>query len=424
MVRLDTTNLANYLEAADFDGIAGRVHAAHEAVLNRTGAGSEKLGWRELVLRPDDALLGDIAATAAEIRAKADVFLCIGIGGSYLGARAVISALTPYFRRDDSGAEVLFAGHHLSGPYLEELLRHLDGKSVYVNVISKSGTTLEPAITFRVVRDWMNRQFDDADDRIVVTTDATKGTLNKLRAAHGYRHYVIPDDIGGRFSVLTPVGLLPIAVAGVDIQSLFYGAGNAARRLTDPDDNDALTYAAARYLLHESGYMTEVLAVFEPRLLGIASWWQQLFGESEGKKHKGLFPAMVQYTTDLHSLGQYLQDGRRSLIETFLLVDEEEPGAVIPRIDDGTHDGLDYLAGQSLSAVNARACEGTIIAHTEGGVPTMTVRLETRDAGEIGDLIYFFEHAVAVGGYLLGVNPFVQPGVEAYKKEMYRLLGR
>ncbi len=426
MIRLDTTNLATFLEPADFDGVAARVRAAHDAVLERTGAGSEKLGWRELVLHPDDALLGDIAQTAASIREHADVFLCIGIGGSYLGSRAVIQALTPYFRHAESGTEVIFAGHHLSGTYLDELLGYLEGKSVFVNVISKSGTTLEPAITFRVVREWMNRQFDDAAARIVVTTDATKGTLNALRAAHGYRHFVIPDDIGGRFSVLTPVGLLPIAVAGVDITSLFYGATDAARRLTDTDDNDALTYAAARYLLHERGYMTEVLAVFEPRLMGIASWWQQLFGESEGKKHKGLFPAMVQYTTDLHSLGQYLQDGRRSLIETFLLVDKEEPGAVIPRLDDGPADGdgLDYLAGQSLSAVNARACEGTIIAHTEGGVPTMTVRLATRDAGEIGELIYFFEHAVAVGGYLLGVNPFVQPGVEAYKKEMYRLLGR
>ncbi len=422
MLQLNTENTRPFVSSDRLESIRGLVETAHDAVLKKTGPGSEFLGWRDLVLDPNDALIEDIIATATRIRADADVLVCVGIGGSYLGARAVIEALTPFFPTEE-GPEILFAGHHLSGAYLKQLLGYLDGKSVYINVISKSGTTLEPAIAFRVLRYWMSERFDDAADRIIVTTDATKGKLNELRDAHGYRKYVIPDDVGGRFSVLTPVGLLPISAAGVDVQELFYGAAEAAKRLTSVVDNPALAYAAIRYLLHEDGFTTEVLAVFEPRLSAVASWWQQLFGESEGKDGQGLFPASVQYTTDLHSLGQYMQDGRRNVFETFLVERKPEAGLNIPAVA-GPEDGLEYLTGKPVSHVNQKAFEGTARAHAEGGVPNLTISIERATASELGSLIYFFEHAVAVGGYLLDVNPFDQPGVEAYKSAMYQLLGK
>ncbi|MBT8401211.1 MAG: glucose-6-phosphate isomerase [Rhodothermia bacterium] len=422
MLELNTENTRPFISSDRLGSIKSRVESAHGAVLGKTGAGSEFLGWRDLVLNPNDALLEDIIATATRIREDADVLVCVGIGGSYLGARAVIEALTPFFPTDH-GPEILFAGHHLSGAYLKQLLEYLDGKSVYLNVISKSGTTLEPAIAFRVLRHWMAERFDDAGDRIIVTTDATRGKLNELRGAHGYRKYVIPDDVGGRFSVLTPVGLLPISAAGIDVRELFYGAAEAAKQLSSRVDNPALEYAAIRYLLHEDGFTTEVLAVFEPRLSAIASWWQQLFGESEGKEGNGLFPAAVQYTTDLHSLGQYMQDGRRNVIETFLIEKNPESGLNIPAVD-GPEDGLEYLVGKPVSHVNRKAFEGTAQAHADGGVPNLTISIERASAAELGSLIYFFEHAVAVGGYLLDVNPFDQPGVEAYKSAMYQLLGK
>lgn len=422
MIHLDRSGVESFLEEAVFQAALERARGAHDTLVDGTGAGGDMLGWRHILAEPNDALLGDIDEAAAEIRSRADTFLCIGIGGSYLGARAVIEALTPYFPREE-GPEVLFAGHHMSGAYLRDLLAHLDGRSVYVNVISKSGTTLEPAIAFRVIREWLRHRFDDAERRIIVTTDPEKGALNRLAASSGFRRYVIPPDIGGRFSALTPAGMLPMAVAGVDIRSLFYGAVDARRALASPDDNVAVEYAATRYLLHEAGYATEILAVFEPRLAGMGAWWQQLYGESEGKLHRGLFPATLCYSTDLHSLGQYVQDGRRNLIETFLLLDDDGGELVIPHTPDAG-DGLDYLSGRTLSDVNALAAEGTIRAHRAGGVPVQTIRIPSLSATAVGELIYFFEHAVGVSGYLLGVNPFDQPGVEAYKKEMFSLLGR
>ncbi|MES3630600.1 MAG: glucose-6-phosphate isomerase, partial [Longimonas sp.] len=318
---------------------------------------------------------------------------------------------------------VHFAGHQTSGAYLKQLLAHLDGKSVFVNVISKSGTTLETALAFRVVRQWMEDRFDDADDRIIITTSPEGGALNALRESHAYTRYVIPPDVGGRFSVLTPVGLLPIAAAGIDIRSLLYGAVDMHRHLDDPSDNPALQYAALRYALLQNGYDVEVLATFEPCLASIGAWWQQLFGESEGKDGTGLFPATVEYTTDLHSLGQYMQDGQRIVTETFLMAEDTGADIQIPD-SEANLDGLNYVANQPMSAVTQGAYEGTAQAHTDGGVPNCTLWLDDISPGSIGGLLYFFEHAVAVSGYALGVNPFNQPGVEDYKREMYQRLGR
>jgi glucose-6-phosphate isomerase len=446
MIRLDDTRLPSFLPDRAFDDLLPDLKAAHHQVLDGDGAGGEMLGWRDLLLDPDDALIEDIEATAERLRRDADVLLCLGIGGSYLGARAAIDALTPYFSSSDaspaqpneddrpSGAskqpgrppEVLFAGHQTSGRYLRQLLDRLEGASVYVNVISKSGTTLETALAFRFVRQWLDDHFDDPDDRVIITTDPETGALNALHDERNYKKYVIPRDVGGRFSVMTPVGLLPIAAAGIDIRSFFYGAVSMCEALTDREDvgsMDALRYAALRTLLLREGYDIEVLAVFEPALRGIGSWWQQLFGESEGKEGKGLFPTVAQYTTDLHSLGQYMQDGQRSMIETFLMVDDDGGDLRIPDSEDNLDD-LNYVAGQTMSDVTRGAYEGTIEAHTNGGVPTTSLWMDSLDPEPLGELLYFFEHAVAVSGYLLGVNPFNQPGVEDYKREMYARLGR
>ena len=423
MISFDYSQSLEFLPDGALDAMKLRAKDAHVALIEGTGQGSEFLGWRDLLLHPDDALIGDIEELAARIREEADVFLSIGIGGSYLGARAVIDALTPYFRTEESGPEIIFAGADMSGAYLKDLLAHLEGKSVFVNVISKSGTTLEPAIAFRVVREWMERTFDDADDRIVITTDPDKGALNALLDTHSYRKYVIPPDVGGRFSVMTPVGLLPIAVAGIDIRGFFYGAVDACRQYSDVEDNPAIAYAALRGLFLELGFSTEVLATFEPALGSIGGWWQQLYGESEGKSHNGILPVSLRYSTDLHSLGQYVQDGKRNIIETFLLV-KDDGGDISVDHDESNLDGLNYLVGKSLTHINRKAYEGTARAHIQGGVPVMTLEIPDLSADSLGRLLYFFEHGVSVSGYLLGINPFDQPGVEAYKKEMFRLLGK
>ena len=419
MLRLDTDNATRFIEASAWSDLLQLAQKAHRTLVEGTGAGNNALGWRRILQAPNDALLEDIEQTAVELREKADVLLCIGIGGSYLGARAVIEALS------DTPLSVRFAGQHISGHYLQRLLDELDGRSVYVNVISKSGTTLEPALAFRIVRHWMQERFDDVGDRIIVTTDPTEGALNDLQDEIGCRKYEIPRDVGGRFSVLTPVGLLPIAAAGIDVRALLYGAVEAyeqlGKRADAAEDNPALRYAALRYGLLQEEYAVDVLATFEPRLAAFGAWWQQLFGESEGKDHQGLYPATVNYTTDLHSLGQYMQDGRRIVAETFLMTDAPDSSVSIPPSDKNV-DGLDYLTGRSLEEINRGAYEGTAQAHTEGGVPNQTIWLDRIDAPTIGECIYFFEHAVAVGGYMLGINPFDQPGVEAYKSEMYRRL--
>ncbi|PSQ96681.1 MAG: glucose-6-phosphate isomerase [Bacteroidetes bacterium SW_9_63_38] len=427
MVQLNDTNARSFLDDGALDTLQPEVDAAHRAVLDKSGAGSEMLGWRDLLLDPDHDLLDDIEATAEHLKDEADVLLCLGIGGSYLGARAVINALTPYLGASASAdaPEVRFAGYQTSGAYLNELLEDLEGESVYVNVISKSGTTLETALSFRVVRNWLEDQYENPAGRILITTDKDQGALNALNDAHGFhKKYVIPDDVGGRFSVLTPVGLLPIAAAGIDIRAFFNGAAAACEELDDADVNhDALRYAALRYLLLQNGYDVETLAVFEPKLRNVGRWWQQLFGESEGKEDKGLFPTVAQYTTDLHSIGQYMQQGQRTIIETFLLP-EEDPGDLrIPETDHNVDD-LNYVAGKSMADVTQAAYDGTAQAHADGGVPNVTITFDEIAPGPLGELLHFFEHAVAVGGYLLDVNPFNQPGVEDYKREMYDRLGR
>ena len=439
MIQFDFTGTDSFLEKSQWEGLRRRAHAAHAAVLGGTGAGNEWLGWRRILRDPNDALLENIAELGSEIASRADVLLCIGIGGSYLGSEAVIRALSPYFpslikkepfsdeNQDEPSApsrsvEVLFSGHNISATYLTQLLEYLEGKSVYVNVISKSGTTLEPAVAFRIVRAWMEERFEDCGRRIIATTDESKGALRSLATEKGYRTYTIPDDVGGRFSVMTPVGLLPIAAAGFDIRSFFYGSVAMMADL-HPADNAAVDYAMRRYALHESGYTTEIMSVFEPKLAGVGAWWQQLFGESEGKDGKGVFPTVCTFSTDLHSVGQFIQAGKRTVFETFLVTRKDRISIDVPT-DPSNLDGLNYVANAPLKHINEAAYKGTAVAHTKGGVPTQHISLANLDEENLGRLIYFFEHAVSVGGYLLGVNPFDQPGVEAYKQEMFSLLGR
>ena len=427
MLRLDYEHILPFVDPADLDRRLSHAREAHRLLIEKSGPGGDATGWRDLLIQPDEALLQDIAETARRIREEADVLVCIGIGGSYLGAEAVIQALSPSLGRNEGSPDILFAGHHMGGAYLQELLEYLHGKSVFVNVISKSGRTLEPAIAFRCIRQYLEKHFDDADQRIIVTTDPEKGALNTLRATHGYKKYVIPGDVGGRFSVLTPVGLLPIAVAGIDILALFEGAAVALARLASPKNNSALLYAAIRSVLLEQGLCIDLLSVFEPALSGFGRWWQQLFGESEGKSGTGLFPFVAQYSTDLHSIGQYVQEGQRSLMETFLMVEQTNNALAVPAEPGGGPkdlDGLDYLAGRSMETINRAAWEGTAQAHTDGGVPNLTLWMREISPTCLGEAISFFEHAVAVSGYLLGVNPFDQPGVEAYKKEMFTRLGK
>ncbi len=421
MLHTDFSGVDVHLPADVLGSALERAANAHNLLVSGSGPGSEWLGWRSMLDSPNDALLERLDRLAMEIREEADVLVCVGIGGSYLGADAVITALAPAFR--SHGVEVIFAGHHLSGAYLASLVRHLEGKSVYVNVISKSGTTLEPALTFRVLRAFVERSFSNPEERIVATTSRDSGALQHLAADQGYRQFAIPDDVGGRFSVLTPVGLLPIAVAGGDIRSLYYGAvsmhSNSGRVPAETADGlpTAAAYAARRIALYELGYKTEILATMVPELARLGAWWQQLFGESEGKEGKGLFPAVCTFTTDLHSLGQFIQDGDKSVLETFLTVEATSDALTIPESDDNL-DGLNYLAGRTFSDVNRAAFEGTREAHISGGTPVIHLTLARQTEEHLGALIYFFEHAVATGAYMLGVNPFDQPGVEAYKKGM------
>lgn len=388
-----------------------RLATAHATLTSASGAGSDFLGWLDPATMADDALISEIENIAEDLRARTDVLVSVGIGGSYLGARAVIEAL-------GGDRTVEFAGQNLSATYHTQLLKRLEGKKIAVNAISKSGTTTEPAVAFRILRGLAE------PGCIVATTDTKKGALRKVATGAGWRTLPIEDSIGGRYSVLSPVGLLPIAYAGIDIRELQRGAIACARACAEPDPkkNPVLFYAAARNLLYGQGFLIEALASFEPRLHYVLEWWKQLFGESEGKNNMALYPSSVEFTTDLHSMGQYFQEGRRALIETFLIVEDGEPSLRLPEGDNA--DELSYLVGEELTAINHAAYQATALAHREGGVPSQTIRIPKLDPYHLGALIYFFERACGVSGYLLGVNPFDQPGVEAYKKNMFGLLAK
>ncbi|MDG5766407.1 glucose-6-phosphate isomerase [Balneolales bacterium ANBcel1] len=428
MFTIDISRARSFITDKEWGEASGTVEASSAMLDSRDGPGSEWLGWQDILKNPNDALLENMEAIGTDIYKKADVFIVCGIGGSYLGAKAVIDALTPPFR--DEGPEIVYAGHHISGAYLKNLIRHLekpkiDGsrKEVYLNVISKSGTTMETAIAFRELRNWMHGRYgDEAVSRIFCTTSREGGALNKIIKAYGYRKFILPDDVGGRFSVLTPVGLLPIAAAGIAVKDLFYGAVEAYRTLNG-DRKNLLDYVTARYALNNKGYALELVASFEPALSSMGSWLQQLYGESEGKNGKGLFPAVAQYSTDLHSLGQMVQEGKRNIMETFLTVAKTEKSMVVSN-EPRNYDGLNYLAGKSMEEINDKAFQGTVQAHLDGGVPIFVGELEKLDASSLGQVIYYFEMATAVFVYSLGENPFDQPGVEAYKKAMYQLLGK
>lgn len=384
-------------------------------------------GWLHYPQQDHDELLSRIEQVAAEIRQEADVLIVVGVGGSFLGARAILDALTPYFGRQMQGIEVIYVGQNMSGAYINQLLKYIVDKRVYVNVISKSGGTMEPALAFRAMRQYMEGKYgeQEAARRIIVTTDAEKGILKGIADKAVYRQFVIPNDIGGRFSVLTPVGLLPVAAADIDIRALMAGAKQAAEELDEPslEHNDAYKYAVMRHMLYKEGYKIELLASFEPSLNKFHEWWKQLFGESEGKDKKGLYPSTVNFSTDLHSIGQFIQDGSPILFETLLHFQSIEPDFTV-NTDLRDEDGLNYLAGRTFNEINALSKQGTALAHAEGGVPVIQLELPKLDAFHLGYLIYFFMKACAISAYLLDVNPFDQPGVEAYKKKMLELLDK
>ena len=402
------------------------VAAAEKLLAEGNGPGADFTGWLNLPKETDFGIISSINESAAAIRDKADVLICVGIGGSYLGARATIELLSPSF---DSLRKplVVFAGHSINSDYIADLLDLVKDRSVAVNVISKSGTTTEPGISFRVIRDWMEKRYgrQEAATRIIATTDPEKGALRKLAAEEGYTTFSIPADVGGRFSVLTPVGLFPIAVAGISIEDCIAGAVDAMSFCsgTSVDDNMAGRYAAIRNILFRKGYTTEVLASFQPHLHFISEWWKQLAGESEGKNNTGIFPASVDYTTDLHSLGQWMQEGIRNVFETFIMLESTSRTQTVPEFEDDS-DGLNYLAGKSFEEINRNAFRGTLLAHIDGNVPSSILTIADRSARSLGQLFYFFEKAIALSGYMLRVNPFDQPGVEAYKKNMFALLGK
>lgn len=426
MISLDISRSQSRIEA-DFESFKKLAASSFESVQKKNGAGNEWLGWREILRQPNDALIADIEALAQTVRANADVFIVCGIGGSYLGAKAMIDALRNSF---DNQPEILYTGNAIGGKQLSELITYLNqrqlngGVSVYLNVISKSGTTLETALAFRVIRDWMESTYgkSQCSNRIICTTSGEGGALNKLIDANGYKKYVLPNDVGGRYSVLSPVGLVPIAVAGIDIRSFFYGAVDAFSHYEN-DPETVLNYVAARFGLYKSGLSVDGFTVFEPHMKAIGEWFQQLFGESEGKDKKGLFPTVLSYSTDLHSVGQFVQDGSPVLFETFLVETEGNKYVFVPNDEQNT-DGLNYLVGKSVFEINRSAFLGTRQAHTDGGVSSLTLEVARFDAETIGHLVYFFELSCAIYCYSLGVNPFDQPGVEDYKKAMYSLLGK
>ncbi|USG64871.1 glucose-6-phosphate isomerase [Brevibacillus ruminantium] len=431
-LRFDYSHTCAFLDQHDWDRVAPEVLDAHIRLHQGTGPGSDSRGWLDLPVQDKKSERKQIKEAAEKIRSTSDVLVVIGIGGSYLGAKAALDMLGHHFTNllsadKRGGPEIYFVGNNVSSVYIAQLLELLAGKDVSLNVISKSGATLEPAIAFRVFRDWMEKKYgsEGARSRIYVTTDRKQGVLRRLAEREGYESFAIPDDVGGRYSIFTPVGLLPIAVGGSNIDEILSGAADGKVRFETPKlvDNPCYQYAAARHLLHQKGKLIEVLVSYEPRFRFFAEWWKQLFAESEGKRGKGIFPVAAEYSTDLHSIGQYLQDGKRHLFETVLTVRKSEVDVTIS-VDPHNLDGLQYLDGKGMDEIRARVVEGALLAHTDGGVPNLVVEIPRLTAYHFGELVYFFEKACAISGYLLGVNPFDQPGVDAYKMNMFALLGR
>lgn len=428
---LDYSKALGFFNEAELSMMKEQVAVAEKFLNEKTGAGNDYLGWIELPTNYDKEEFQRIKAAAEKIKGDSDVLLVVGIGGSYLGARAAIDFLSHTFynslsKEKRNAPEIYYVGNNISGTYLSHLLDLLEGKDFSINVISKSGTTTEPAIAFRVLKKHIEEKYGKAGakDRIYATTDKAKGALKKLADEEGYETFVIPDDVGGRFSVLTPVGLLPIACSGVNIDELMEGARAAQKAYTAPfEKNDCYKYAAIRNILNRKGKNIEMLINYEPRLHYLGEWWKQLFGESEGKDGKGLFPAAADFSTDLHSMGQYIQDGRRELFETAVLIGNPEKDITIEE-EAVDLDGLNYLSGKGMDFVNKKASQGTLLAHVDGGVPNLVVSIPKATPFNLGYLFYFFEKACGISGYLLGVNPFNQPGVESYKANMFALLGK
>ena len=431
-LRFDYGKALPFIEPHEVDYLAEPVRLAHEQLHNKSGAGADFLGWIDLPENYDKEEFARIRKAARQIQSDSDALVVIGIGGSYLGARAAIEMLTHSFynvlpKDKRRTPEIYFVGNSISSTYMAQLFEVLEGKDYSVNVISKSGTTTEPAIAFRIFREALEQKYgkEAARKRIYATTDRAKGALKKLADEEGYESFVIPDDVGGRYSVLTAVGLLPIATAGIDIEAMMQGAADAMREYANPklSDNESYQYAAVRNALYRKGKLTEILVNYEPSLHYVSEWWKQLFGESEGKDNKGIYPASVDFSTDLHSMGQFIQEGSRHLFETVIQV-EKPPREIVIGEDKDNLDGLNFLSGKTMDFVNKKAFEGTMLAHTDGGVPNLIVTLPDMTAYTFGYMVYFFEKACGISGYLLGVNPFDQPGVEAYKKNMFALLGK
>ncbi|MBQ9448798.1 MAG: glucose-6-phosphate isomerase [Acholeplasmatales bacterium] len=422
---LDTSLCNGFYEEKEYKQVEKEVLAAHDLLRSKKGAGNDFLGWLDLPLDYDKEEFARIKKAAEKIKANSDVLLAIGIGGSYLGARSAIEMLKGYFSH--KGVEVIFVGNQISSSYVRDLLEYLEGKDFSINVISKSGTTTEPAIAFRIFKDYIEKRYGKAEakNRIFATTDKARGALKTLADSEGYEEFVVPDNVGGRYSVLTAVGLLPIAAAGVDIDEMMQGAKDAHKHFLEREvaKNEGLQYALMRNVLYRSGKKLEMLVNYEPKLNYFAEWWKQLYGESEGKDNKGIWITSASFSTDLHSLGQMIQQGERTLFETVINVEKPERDMIIEANDDNL-DGLNFLAGKGMDFVNKMAMTGTLLAHVDGGVPNIRVNISEISAYAYGYMAYFFEFACGVSAYTLGVNPFNQPGVESYKKNMFALLGK
>ncbi len=426
-IKLNTKYLKPFIAEHELEAMKSHITEAHNTIKNRNGLGSDFLGWVDLPENYDKDEFARIKAAAERIKEKADILIVIGIGGSYLGARAAIELLkSPFYNTlNKDTPDIYFVGNNINPTYLQEILSACEGKDICVNVISKSGTTTEPALAFRIFKKLVEDKYgkEEAKNRIFATTDAAKGTLKELSDKEGYETFVIADDVGGRFSVLTAVGLLPIAVAGCDIDKIIKGAQEGRKKYSEDDGNDCYTYAAVRNILNRKGKSVEMLVSYDPSFTMMAEWWKQLYGESEGKDNKGIYPSSATFSTDLHSLGQFIQDGSRIMFET--VVDIKKPKADLFLEEDSENlDGLNFLTNQYMSDVNRKALEGTILAHTDGGVPNIVIEVDALDEENFGEMVYFFEKSCAVSGYILGVNPFNQPGVESYKKNMFALLGK